>query len=694
MSRAMRQLAKQSKTAIIAYKIFENHQIKKRFQSGNFETLHGATHIRKSISESLNYIDSQFADYLAYSGLSQEMLRGKRIFELGFGDNVGVALRFLAAGAARVVCLDKFYSKRDIEQQRAIYFAMRERLSLEERVRFDAAINLANGVETNSNKLQCIYGKDVENSPELNGEAFDLAISRGAIQDIFDPGPAFLAMDRILAPGGFMLHKIDLSDQGMFRDHGMNPLTFLTIPDSIYRLMAVDSGRPNRKLAGYYRDLLKSLGYEPRVFITSLVGGIGKGDMFHLTEIVDANDEAVWRALSIIKQIRPNLNSRFRALPDEELMVDGIFLVARKPEPRPEAEPGPRTNAGARLDRRLTSEVTKPLASPNKSSAAPAVSVVIPVYRAERYIGDALDSVFAQTFPDYEVIVVDDGSPDADALNRALKPYRDRILYIRQQNRGPSAARNTGINRARGEFIAFLDSDDYWEPEYLSQQLALLNGDPGLDVVYTDARIAGDSELAGRTFMQDAPSEGEVTFEGLLRERCTVILSGAVAKRRALIDAGQFNEEFSYAEDFDLWLRLIKRGARFAYQTRVLLTKREHSGSLCSDMVNLFENALIVLDRARLAYQLTDSEKEAIAWRQSKLVAYVNLERGKRHLANGDFNSAIESIRTANKFYRGWKLRAVLLSLAIAPWAVRKFYRAPEVTTSGAKSHGRIAESL
>src|SRR5262245_38133059 len=95
----------------------------------------------------------------------------------------------------------------------------------------------------------------------------------------------------------------------------------------------------------------------------------------------------------------------------------------------------------------------------------PVVSVVIPAFQAGHEIGAALASVFAQTFRDFEVIVVNDGSPDVTELDVALAPYRSRIRYLAQRNKGPAAARNRGIREARGRYIAFLDADDEWWPE-------------------------------------------------------------------------------------------------------------------------------------------------------------------------------------------------------------------------------------
>src|SRR5947209_6196529 len=116
----------------------------------------------------------------------------------------------------------------------------------------------------------------------------------------------------------------------------------------------------------------------------------------------------------------------------------------------------------------------------------PAVSVIIPAYRAVETISTALDSVLAQTYTDYEIIVINDGSPDTMEFEGVLSSYDKQINYIKQENKGPSGARNTGIRAARGNYIAFLDADDYWMESYLSEQISILSHDPGLDLIYTD----------------------------------------------------------------------------------------------------------------------------------------------------------------------------------------------------------------
>src|ERR1700686_1350704 len=110
--------------------------------------------------------------------------------------------------------------------------------------------------------------------------------------------------------------------------------------------------------------------------------------------------------------------------------------------------------------------------------STPTVSVIIPSYKTATFITETLDSVFAQTFTDYEVIVVNDGSPDTEQLERVLEPYCNRIVYLKQENRGVAGARNAGIRRARGAFLAFLDSDDMWLPEFLAEQVQIFHKDP------------------------------------------------------------------------------------------------------------------------------------------------------------------------------------------------------------------------
>lgn len=327
----LKQITKKSKTAIIGYNIYNNWKDKKRFNSGCLETSSGTGHSNRTLSESLNYVNDVFDDYFSYSDISHEMIRNKRILEIGPGDNLGVALKFLSIGAAQVVCLDKFYSKRDTEQEFKIYQALRAQIDDVSKQRLDKVINLTNGIKIDPNRLRCIYGMAIEDvKKEFNSEYFDFIVSRAVVEHLYDTESAFFSMDRLLIPGGVMVHKIDFRDHGMFSSYGLHPFTFLTIPDGVYRLMKADSGKPNRRLINYYREKMIELNYDIKIFITQIVGN--KEPVFPHKERIELGVDYSKSSISLINEIRPKLNKKFKDLSDEEIMITGIFLVGRKPK--------------------------------------------------------------------------------------------------------------------------------------------------------------------------------------------------------------------------------------------------------------------------------------------------------------------------------------------------------------------------
>jgi len=328
MISSMKALARKSKTAIIASKLYTNWRMRRSRAKGSIKAAMGSTHSRKTINESLAYIAAQYADYCHYAQLTPETIRGKRIVELGCGDNVGVALKFLADGAEQVVCVDKFYSVRDVEKERMIYVELRKTLSPSQQEAFDRAVDLSGSIKLSEQRLRCVYGIELSDFVATDTErAFDVVLSRAVIEEIYEPDSLFAAADKLLRPGGLMIHKIDLSDYGMFSNGGMNPLTFLTIPEWLYRRMASESAIPNRKLISYYRDLMTRMGYEARIFVSSI---IGFGEIVpHKLRIEPGTDYGPFE-LSLIEKIRPKLQSEFASMTDGELLVSGIFLVARK----------------------------------------------------------------------------------------------------------------------------------------------------------------------------------------------------------------------------------------------------------------------------------------------------------------------------------------------------------------------------
>ena len=306
-----------------------------------------------------------------------------------------------------------------------------------------------------------------------------------------------------------------------------------------------------------------------------------------------------------------------------------------------------------------------------EATTDPLVSVIIPAYQIAPYIAETLDSVFAQTLTNFEVIVVNDGSPDTEELERALAPYSERICYIRQENAGAGAARNRGVREGHGEFIAFLDGDDLWLSDYLEKQLKFVReGD--YDLVYADALLFGESSVAGKTYMQTAPSEGPVTFISLLRNDCNVITSGVVARRLTLIEAGLFDESLRNAQDFEMWTRMVKRGSRLAYQRKVLLRYRCREGSLSGDEMNRLKREVRVYQHIAKNYELTPAEQAEVSRAIELQEAAVLVADGKIRLLGERFDEARVSFEQAHRVLGGWKLGAAVIMLRVAPRLLRK----------------------
>lgn len=297
----------------------------------------------------------------------------------------------------------------------------------------------------------------------------------------------------------------------------------------------------------------------------------------------------------------------------------------------------------------------------------------MPAYRVTQYIPAALDSVLVQTFTDYEIIVVNDGSPDTPELERALEPYRDSIVCIEQENRGLSGARNAGIRAARAPFIALLDADDIWESDYLAVQIAAMRHDSTIDVLYPDALYFGDTPDAGRRFMDVCPSTGEVTFESLVTQECNVMVS-VVARRDAIMRAGMFDESLRSSEDFDLWLRVIKVGGRIAYHRRQLVRYRRRRDSLSADPVWMCQHILQVLEKARRALELTPRERHAAQEASARFLALLQLHEGKRAFFHGDAKTATEKLAEANAYFKSRKLALTLQLLRLAPRLLLRAY--------------------
>ena len=322
------------------------------------------------------------------------------------------------------------------------------------------------------------------------------------------------------------------------------------------------------------------------------------------------------------------------------------------------------------LNQRVTIAAAESSARERFSSGAPVISVVIPAYNVAPFINETLESVFAQTFTDYEVIVVNDGSSDTDEFEGVIKPHLGRIKYLRQENRGASVARNTGLQSARGEFVAFLDADDLWLPNYLEEQMKFIRA-RGCDLACADATFFGDAAIESRTYMDtlmnDAPAADDVTFLQLVDAERSLITSGVVARRAPIMEVGLFDEALRNAQDLDLWLRLARSGTRLSYQRRVLLKYRCRPDGLTGDAVNSHRRELRVFDKIEQSYDLSPQERgktiEVIRNRR----ALLEFELGKLHAAHGDEIQSRESFERADHLRRTWKTRLALWLNRVSP---------------------------
>jgi len=309
------------------------------------------------------------------------------------------------------------------------------------------------------------------------------------------------------------------------------------------------------------------------------------------------------------------------------------------------------------------------------NSLSPRVSVIIPVYATAQYVREAIDSVLAQTTKDYEIIVVNDGSPDSELLEVVLRPYLDKIVYIVQPNRGSSGARNTALKAARGEYVAMLDSDDRWHPEYLSSQLSVFAADPSIDVVYPRcSRFVVDGD-EGTPFPVKRKPIREITFLRVLTRECQ-IYGGATARREILIRAGMYDEDLESGEDFDMWLRVLKAGGRIVRNDRILAYYRMRPGSHTSNELRLTQNVLKGLDKIAGRTDLTPEERATLAHQRDGVIAKLSLLQGKKALIAGDPATAMEQLTVVARHKRSWKLRTAIVALRLAPFAILYGFRA------------------
>jgi glycosyltransferase involved in cell wall biosynthesis len=307
------------------------------------------------------------------------------------------------------------------------------------------------------------------------------------------------------------------------------------------------------------------------------------------------------------------------------------------------------------------------------SDNTPAISIVVPAYGVAHFLAEALTSLQAQDFADWEAVVIDDGAPDDVAGAVAQFASDPRIRLVQTDNGGLATARNRAIAAARAPLIALLDGDDLFEPGYLSAMIAAIGADAAIGFVTCDATNFGIPEREGHLFSRHSPQAEPVTLDRVLSRRFNVYI-GSVMRRAAFDAIGGFDARLRSAEDLDLWIRLLEAGWRGAYVPRPLGRYRRRPGSLSWD-----ERSLL-----RWTEQVYLGARERLGDRPEAATAAAALDRIRRELCwiegetlirEGRARDGVTILANNGAAERSprWRLAMTLMRLApwLAPWLIR-----------------------
>lgn len=305
----------------------------------------------------------------------------------------------------------------------------------------------------------------------------------------------------------------------------------------------------------------------------------------------------------------------------------------------------------------------------------PKVSVVIPAYNAMLYLPETLESVLSQTFADFEVLIINDGSSDniAQWFSKVTDP---RVILISQENQGLPGTRNKGIAHAQGEYIAFLDADDLWEPTKLEKQVRCLEDKTAVGLVYTWAVLVDErGNPTGRVIASYV--EGHV-WEKMLEDDMIRNGSSAMVRRCCFETVGVFDQSLASAEDRDMWIRIAFRYP-FAVIQEPLLRYRQHSNSMSKNRQRMFESLRTVIEKS---FQSVPLE---LLYLRNRSYARINLDLAWHYIGEGDYKKAIHFRQQVLLHYPQLRLSENFIRLSLAITLVRWFgvhgYNGLRVTT-------------
>ena len=256
----------------------------------------------------------------------------------------------------------------------------------------------------------------------------------------------------------------------------------------------------------------------------------------------------------------------------------------------------------------------------------PTVSVIIPTFNRWPVLGEAIESVLAQDYVDYELIVVDDGS--TDETTERLNQFGSRLRIFSQANRGVSAARNLGVVYARGSYLAFLDSDDLWRPQKLAVQAAFMMRNPTVQICQTNEIWVRNGVRVNSKLRHQKPS-GEIFLPSL--ELCLVSPSAVMLRRDLFERHGGFDEDFPVCEDYDLWLRIAVDHPVPLIDNALVIKRGGHVDQLSHSMWGMDRYRLLALQKL-LRLGLDGARREAVVdvlGRKAGVLARGARKRGK-----------------------------------------------------------------
>lgn len=304
----------------------------------------------------------------------------------------------------------------------------------------------------------------------------------------------------------------------------------------------------------------------------------------------------------------------------------------------------------------------------------PLVSIIIPAYNVADYIQETLASVFEQSLKNIEIILVNDGSDDTEELENNIQASISRLTYITQNNSGAGAARNTGIRNATGQYIAFLDADDIWLPDYLEKQLKYLEAG-GYDVVSANALIIEHPIYTDITYRTLSPCSGDISIANLLNFNCSPITSGTVVKRSALDRFGYFDPNISRGQDFDLWLRIRLGGGKLISHNEVLVYYRYRTTGLTGSMLMEAERTQEILRVVKEKYSFDKCDELVLAESMKKADLFLKLTEGKIALITNRYNEATVKFYEAQKLSPTFKMQLVCFTVKYFPRLSHHIYR-------------------